>query len=398
MKKKTAYIVSRFPTVSETFILHEIIELRKLGMEIVVFPLIHENGSVIHPEVETIASKVHYTDIFSLTTIIDHFFWIYKNPKTYVKTFIQVFVINLRSLKFLSRAVAVMLQSAQIARKIEEMGIDSIHAHSATHATLMAYIIWKLTGIPYSFTAHSTDIYFNQTMLREKVRQSKFVVTISEYNRNFLLQKYPDISRKKIKVVHCGVNASMYQSESEQKLSSSFNIICVARLEKIKGHKYLIDALAQLKIQNIDFRCFLVGDGELRHQIQAQINRLNLITTVVILGFKTHQQVVELLSQVDIFVLPSLSEGIPVAAMEAMAAGLPVIATSVSGVPELVVDGVTGLLVPSQNSAELAKAFIKLHNSQELRHKLGKAGQSKVNNEFSIQKSTSLLYDIFQNE
>jgi colanic acid/amylovoran biosynthesis glycosyltransferase len=190
----------------------------------------------------------------------------------------------------------------------------------------------------------------------------------------------------------------MYQSESEQKLSSSFNIICVARLEKIKGHKYLIDALAQLKIQNIDFRCFLVGDGELRHQIQAQINRLNLITTVVILGFKTHQQVVELLSQVDIFVLPSLSEGIPVAAMEAMAAGLPVIATSVSGVPELVVDGVTGLLVPSQNSDELAKAFIKLHNSQELRHKLGKAGQSKVNNEFSIQKSTSLLYDIFQNE
>ncbi len=398
MTKKTAYIVSRFPTVSETFILYEIIELRKLGMEIEVFPLIHEKETVTHPDVEKIVSNVHYTKIFSLSIIRDHIYWIIKNPKNYIKTLFQVFTMNVQSLKFLSRAIVLMLLSAQVARRIEEMGIVSIHAHAATHPTLMAYIVWRLTGIPYSFTAHSTDIYFNQTMLGEKIRKSRFVVTISEYNKKFLLNKYIDVSKEKIKIVHCGINSSIYQKKSILEPLKSFQIICVARLEKIKGHKYLIDALAQLKAQSIDFRCSLVGDGELRQNVQEQINQLKLSDTVTILGFKTHGQVVELLSQADVFVLSSLSEGIPVAAMEAMAASLPVVATAVSGVPELVGDNKTGILVPSQNSAELARALLKLYNNPNLGIKMGIAGRAKVTTEFSIQNSALALYDILQSD
>ncbi len=398
MTKKTAYIVSRFPTVSETFILYEIIELRKLGMEIEVFPLIHEKGTVTHPDVEKIASNVHYTKIFSLSIIRDHLYWIIKNPINYIKTLFQVFTMNMQSLKFLSRAIVLMLSSAQVARRIEEMGMASIHAHAATHPTLMAYIVWRLTGIPYSFTAHSTDIYFNQTMLGEKIRKSRFVVTISEYNKKFLLNKYIDVSKEKIKIVHCGINSSIYQKKGPPKPLRPFQIICVARLEKIKGHKYLIDALAQLKAQSIDFRCSLVGDGELRQNIQEQINQLKLSDTVTILGFKTHDQVVKLLSQADVFVLSSLSEGIPVAAMEAMAASLPVVATAVSGVPELVGDNKTGILVPSQNSAELAGALLKLYNNPNLGIKMGIAGSAKVTTEFSIQNSALALYDILQSD
>lgn len=398
MTKKTAYIVSRFPTVSETFILYEIIELHKLGMEIEVFPLIHEKGTISHPDVDKIVSNVHYTKILSLSILRDHLYWIIKNPKNYLKTLFQVFIMNVRSLKFLSRAIVVMLSSAQVARRIEEMGMDSIHAHAATHPTLMAYIVWKLTGIPYSFTAHSTDIYFNQTMLGEKIQKSRFVVTISEYNKIFLLNKYVNIPKEKIKIVHCGINSSIYKKKSIRKTSTPFQVICVARLEKIKGHKYLIDALAQLKTQNIDFRCSLVGDGELRQNVQDQIDRLNLNDTVTILGFKTHDQVVELLSQADVFVLSSLSEGIPVAAMEAMAASLPVVATAVSGVPELVGNNKTGILVPSQNSAELAEALLTLYNNRDLGIEMGIAGRAKVMTEFSIQNSALALYDILQSD
>ena len=162
--------------------------------------------------------------------------------------------------------------------------------------------------------------------------------------------------------------------------------------------RYLIDALAQLKTQNIDFRCSLVGDGELRQNVQDQIDRLNLNDTVTILGFKTHDQVVELLSQADVFVLSSLSEGIPVAAMEAMAASLPVVATAVSGVPELVGNNKTGILVPSQNSAELAEALLTLYNNRDLGIEMGIAGRAKVMTEFSIQNSALALYDILQSD
>jgi colanic acid/amylovoran biosynthesis glycosyltransferase len=398
MKKKIAYIVSRFPTVSETFILYEIIELQKFGVEIDIFPLIHQQESVIHAEVELLTPQVHYISFFSLSAIRDHLFWFHKTPTIYIQTLLGVILKNMRSIKFLSRALIVILLSAQFARRIEELGIEHIHAHSATHPTLMAYIIWRLTRIPYSFTAHSTDIYFNQTMLSEKIDHASFVATISEYNRNFLQNTYPNIPVGKIKIIHCGIDPAKFQKKTKQGISNSFNIICVARLEKIKGHIYLIEACALLKAQNVDFNCYLVGDGELHSQVQEQINRLNLIHAVKILGFQPHEQVVDLLAQADILVLPSISEGIPVSAMEAMATGIPVIATSVTGVPELVEDGVTGLLVPSQNSRALFEALLKLCNSKKLRLLMGKAGREKVIKEFNLQNSAAALYNIFINE
>jgi glycosyltransferase involved in cell wall biosynthesis len=259
----------------------------------------------------------------------------------------------------------------------------------------MAYIVSSLTGIPYSFTAHSSDIYFNQTMLGEKIQHASFVATISEYNRTFLQNIYPNISAGKIKVVHCGVDPAKFQ-KPVQRISNPFNIICVGRLEKVKGHKYLIEACAQLKAQNVDFSCYLVGDGEMHSQIQQQIDHLNLVDQVKILGFQPHQQVVELLAEADVLIQPSISEGIPVAVMEGMATGIPVVATSVTGVPELVIDGTTGLLVPSQDSMALTEAILKLYKFPELRKQLGKSGQTKVIEDFNLQHSATMLYKIFQ--
>lgn len=395
MKKKIAYIISRFPTVSETFILYEMIELTKLGMEIDIFPLIHQKGSVIHSEVETIAHKVHYPALFSLNTLRDHFFWFRKKPGIYLQTIIQALVKNLRSLKFLSRAIVVILLAAQAARKIDELGIQHIHAHSATHPTLMAYIVWRLTGVPYSFTAHSSDIYFNKTMLSEKISRACFVVTISNYNVDFLKGISPDMPMAKTHVIHCGIDTAKFRMEPVKHLDRSFNIICVGRLEKIKGHQYLIEACAQLKARNIDFHCYLVGDGELQSEVQEEIKRLDLDHQVELLGFQTHDKVIDLLGQVDVLVLPSLSEGIPVAVMEGMASGLPIVATAVTGVPELVEHGVTGLLVPSKDSLALAEALVTLCHSPELRLQMGKAGRKKVLNEFNLQNSAKELYEVF---
>jgi len=396
MKKKIAYIVSRFPTISETFILYEIIELQKFGVEIDIFPLIHQKGSIVHTDVKTLTPRVHYTDYFSWSTIQAHWYWINKSPRTYVQTIWQAIAKNLRSIKFLSRALIVILLSAPVARRIESLDIERIHAHSATHPTLMAHMIWSLTGIPYSFTAHSSDIFFNQTMLSEKIAHASFVATISEYNRNFLHSTFPSIPAGKIRVIHCGIDPTKFPDKPLQRSSNSFNLICVARLEKIKGHQYLIEACAQLKAQNVDFQCYLVGDGELQSRIQEQINHLDLIRMVKILGYQPHQLVIKLLTQADVLVLPSISEGIPVAVMEGMAAGLPVVATAVTGVPELVEDGVSGFLVPPQNSTALTDALLKLYSSPQLRIELGQMGRKKVVREFNLQHSAETLYKAFQ--
>jgi colanic acid/amylovoran biosynthesis glycosyltransferase len=396
MKKKIAYILSRFPTVSETFILYEMIELGRLGVEIEIFPLIHEIGPVTHPEVNALLPRVHYARYFSPDTIRDHLFWLRKKPKTYFETMLRVIAKNFWSPKFLSRAIVVLLLSARTARKIEQLDIELIHAHSATHPTLMAYIVCSLTGIPYSFTAHSSDIYFNQTMLGEKIEHASFVATISEYNRAFLKSIHPNIPTDKIKVIHCGIDPAKFQKNHVERSSKSLTIICVGRLEKVKGQKYLIETCAQLKERNIDFRCYLVGDGELQSQIQRQINQLDLADFVKILGFQPHHKVVDLLRQADILVLPSISEGIPVAIMEAMASGIPVVATSVTGVPELVEDSVTGLLVPSRNSSALTDAILRLYKSPELRLQMGESGRQKVFKDFNLQRSAVMLQNSFQ--
>jgi colanic acid/amylovoran biosynthesis glycosyltransferase len=394
MKKKIAYIISRFPTVSETFILYEMLELTRLGMDIDVFPLIHQPGSVVHTEVAAIAPKVHYYKYLSLNTIRDHSYWFRAKPKTYLQTIAHALLQNVRSPKFFSRAVIVVLLSARFARKIKELEIQHIHAHAATHPTLMAYIVSRLTDVPYSFTAHSSDIYFNQTMLGEKIRQACFVVTISKYNVDFLNKNFPDISLGKLYVIHCGIDPAKFKMRTEKRASGPIRVICVGRLETIKGLPYLIEACARLKSQNVDFLCQLVGDGELQSRIQKDIQRLGLERNVELLGFQTHDKVVDLLNQADVLVLPSLSEGIPVAVMEGMASSLPVVATAVTGVPELVQEGVTGFLVPSRDSQALSHAIAALARSPELRLSMGKAGREKVVREFNLQNSAAELYRV----
>ncbi|MFT3894515.1 MAG: glycosyltransferase [Anaerolineales bacterium] len=222
-------------------------------------------------------------------------------------------------------------------------------------------------------------------------------MTISNYNVNFLQGVAPSAAITPVHVVHCGIDSAKFKVDTDKQRSELFKIICVGRLETIKGHQYLIEACSQLKAEHINFRCYLVGDGELSSRIQQEINRLGLASYVEMLGFQTHDKVAALLNEVDLLVLPSLSEGIPVAVMEGMAAGLPIVATAVTGVPELVENGVTGILVPSKDSAALAEAIRTLSLSPELRIQMGRAGRKKVLNEFSLQKSASELYNVLAN-
>ncbi|MBC8160024.1 MAG: glycosyltransferase [Roseiflexaceae bacterium] len=402
--KKIAYLMSRFPKISETFILYEILELQRLGMQVEIFPLLRETAPVMHSEARALVERAHYTNILTKEVLQAQRYWLRRQPAAYLHAWVQAIRGNASSPKSLSRALVVVPQAALFAQRMVELGVSHLHAHWATHPALAAYVVGLLTGLPYSFTAHADDIYVERPMLDEKIRRAHFVVTISEYNKRFLSELYGEAAASKIAVVHCGVDSSIFTPRAPAPSNSLFTIVCVARLEQKKGHTYLVEACAQLKAQGLSFRCMLVGDGEERPQIESQIKRLGLEDTVILLGQQPRSRVAELLAEADVMVLPSVTtakgrqEGIPVALMEALATELPVVASAISGIPELVEDGHTGLLVPERDPTALATALARLHSNPELGRRLGAAGRIKVQREFDLQRNTATLHHMFTHD
>lgn len=396
MKRKVAYIMSRFPKVTETFILYEILALKGMGLEIEIFPLVRQRETVEHPEVRSLMPYVHYYTLLSWAVVAAQLYWLGRSPRTYLQTWAQVIRGNFRSPKFLSRALVTMPMAALFAREMQGLGIEHVHAHWATHPALAAFVIKQLTGISYSVTAHAHDIYVEQTMLEEKLSAAEFVTTISEYNQHFLQDLYPELNKPT--VIHCGIDVERFKPLAQRGSNEPFTIICVASLEEKKGHRYLLEALALLMTEEIPIRCIVVGEGETRPEIEAQIASLGLQNVVSLLGRQTQQRVRELLSHADVMVLPSVvtakgkKEGIPVVLMEAMAMEVPVVATAISGIPELVADNHTGLLVPERDAAKLADAISRLFQDPALCRRLAANGRAWVVEEFNLDENAKRLF------
>jgi colanic acid/amylovoran biosynthesis glycosyltransferase len=402
--KKIAYLMSRFPKISETFILYEILEIERTGMRVEIFPLVHEHESIAHPEAQALVDRAHYTRLLSLGVLAVQFYWLFRRPRAYLRVWWDALQGNLSSPKFLIRAAAIVPQAALAARQMELCGVKHVHAHFATHPALAAYVIRKLTGLTYSITAHAHDIYVERPMLGEKIHEASFVVAISEYNKQLLRDLYGVDAARKTTVIHCGIDPGVFQPRPAKTQQGPFTMVCVASLQDYKGHPYLVDACAELKVQGVDFRCLCIGEGEDRPQIEAQIARLGLQNEVQLLGQQPRGRVSEILAQADVVVLPSVvtpsgkKEGIPVALMEALATELPVVATAISGIPELVEHNRTGLLVPERDAHALAAALLQLYRNPALGERLGAAGRVKVLSEFDLLRNASALYRLLSQD
>lgn len=395
--------MTKFPTITETFVLYEILELERLGLSVEIFPVMREVDTAFHPEAQALVERAHYQKFFAWRTLADQFHWLIKRPLRFLKTWVTVVVGNLASPKFLGRTLAVTPLAMSWARKVQALDIEHVHAHFATHAATIGYVIHQLTDVPYSITAHAHDIYVDRSMLVTKLRAAAFIVTISDHNRRLLEALYGPTVASKVHVIHCGVDTNLFEPAPAPDENELLTIVCVAGLREMKGQRYLVEACRILKAQGVGFECLLVGEGEGRPLLEDMIARYDLAGQVMLLGAKPRPEVSEIVQNCDIFVLPSVilksgkMEGIPVSLMEAMAAGKPVISTEISGIPELIEHQRTGLLIPEHDAEALAAAIMHLAEDTSLRQAYGAFGRQHVLNEFDLEKNTHQLFSLFAN-
>lgn len=266
----------------------------------------------------------------------------------------------------------------------------------------MAYVAAELTGIPWSFTLHRWDIAENN-MLKAKAESAIFVRCISEDGKKEVLNLIGQNFATKVQLVHMGVFLHALTAK-ESKGSERLIIACPANFVPVKGHRFLIEACALLREKGInEFQCLFIGDGPLEAEIRRLIAHHGLEGVVSLVGRLPHEELMRMYrnGEVDVVVLPSIltdtgeKEGIPVALMEAMAYGIPVVSTNVGGIPELLSNG-AGLVVQDKDALQLARALETLAIDPKLARKIGERGRLKVEGKFNLRKNAASLELLFK--
>jgi glycosyltransferase involved in cell wall biosynthesis len=246
-----------------------------------------------------------------------------------------------------AKALLHALMGAGYAVRLEGQQVGHIHVHHGFSASWIAMIAARLLGIDFSMTLHGSDLLLHRAYLDVKLRHCSFCLTISEYNRRFLVTHYPGVDATKILIARLGVEipeTAVSEISVCRKESEPFRMLTVGRLHPVKDHAFLVRACARLQEQGLDFRCEIAGDGPERHRLESLIREFGLENEVTLLGHTSLEHMDALYRHADLVVLTSRSEGIPLVLMEAMARGKLVLAPAITGIPELVISGTTGFL------------------------------------------------------
>lgn len=402
---KVAYIMSRFPKLTETFILYEMLAMQQQGIQVEVYPLLRERGEIMHPEAVQFVEAAHFQPFISSPIVRANLHFLWKNPFVYLKTLWDLLRSNWGSFNFFTGVIGIFPKTVLFAYRMRADNVQHVHAHFASHPAAAGFIIHRLVGIPYSFTAHGSDLHRDRHMLREKVAEAAFVAAISEYNKELIISECRGNYREKVNVVHCGVDTEVFRARSHEtpyeKGENPYMILCVGTLHEVKGQAYLIEACRQLQERGFNFECHFVGDGPDKKSLTDLVEQAGLSDKVRFAGSLTRTEIARLLLDADVLTAPSVPtsdgrrEGIPVVLMEAMGSGVPVVASDLSGIPELVNDQLTGLLVPPRDATSLANALERYLKDPDLRRRLGRAGREKVVGDFDLNKNAARLAQYF---
>lgn len=398
-----AVVVSRFPVATQTFVLRELDELERQGVRVLLVALRRGRDELVHPAARPWMERALRPALASPHLLLENLRLLLGRPRLYLGTLLRLVWAARRRPRTVPGILAVFPAAVWLAARLRSEGVSHVHAHFASYASVAAHVASTLSRhlgdpIPYSVTVHGSDLFLSRGELGGRLAGAAFVRSISRYNARFLERRLEEggvrVDRARLPVIHCGVDPTAYRRRPRPPLAAGdrpASLLCVASLMPHKGLTHLVDAVARLRRSGLDVRCDVVGTGPMRPQLLRRIREAGLEGRVRLLGARTEAQVAEALAASDLFLLPSQvapdgrREGIPVSLMEAMAAGLPVVATRLTGIPELVVDGETGRLVEPGDAEGLATAVSELLANPDRASRLGAAAQEKIRAEFSLE-------------
>lgn len=354
--RAVCYVLKSFPEPSETFIAEEIFSVMDRGVKVLILSMYDGTTSVIHPVAQRVLDGAVLARIGA------------ANRSEVMKAFGQLLLRSpIRSLKTFFKALRhpqrwMYFQALPAALRCVEEGSEFIHSHYADVNFLYAEKISEWLGVPFGVTTHRYDILDDPIELnsaKNALKAAGLVVTISEYNRQHMSRKY-EMPASDVQIVHCGIDLGRfaYGSKKAREPGQPLRLVNVGRLVHIKAQDVLLQALAVVRGRGRSVVLDVVGGGELHAELLALAATLGVADIATFHGAQPEQVVKQMLSEADLFVLSSRSEGLPVACIEALATGTPVLATRIFGIPELIEHQVSGLLVPVEDPAALADAIL----------------------------------------
>ncbi len=394
--QRIAYFAEIFPSKSETWIHHEVDELRRLGWDVRVF--------ATHPRPADVANELRYLQSYTV--------YLPEQPKRIGGAIKRVFDrrLLLPVLRGLLTDTPRLRHKVQVLRDILYTGLlfdevqrfapDMLFAHFAGTRTNLAVFHSLLSGLPYGFKMHAADVFTRVGLLRLKCKRAAWIGTISNFNLTFLKRVNPEVDFSKLTIHKCGLPLDMFAYAPKKQTSVPKRMVAVGRMVRTKGFDTLIKASHELRQRGIDHHLKIIGDGPQRPELERLIESLGLHDTVRLPGYCSPHEVQTALAEADAFVLPvgwdpilKIPEGVPVALMEAMAVGIPVVSGKTAGVPELITDGITGFLANPGDPSDLAEVVTRLFSlSNEDRGALTLAARQRIVSEHDIAALTRDLH------
>lgn len=362
-----AYLANQFPADVEPYVSAEIDELRRRGANVIAGSARAVGITQLKSKKESSAREILSLRPLRIGILLRALVLVLRRWQCISGLLVRVLFRGNELLRQRFKALSHTALGAYYAALLEQKKVNHIHVHHGYFAAWVAMVTARLLGIGYSLTLHGSDLLLGAAYLDTKLQNCSFCITISDYNRNYLLEQFPHIDSRKILVCRLGVNVpDSTCPRPTPKPGNPLTMVAVGRLHPVKDHAFLLRACSCLRDQKIDFRCLIAGEGPERARLESVIRENQLQQKIRLLGHVNPLELDALYQQADVVVLTSRSEGIPLVLMEAMALGKIVLAPAITGIPEIVIPGKTGFLFAPGDIDNFVAKIVFLHRVMQL--------------------------------
>jgi glycosyltransferase involved in cell wall biosynthesis len=395
---KLAYLLSEYPTLGHTYLLREVRQLRELGWDIQTISVRQpgKRPSPLSPaESEELGSTWYILGSGSFAYLKSHAVTFASRPARYLRGLATAWRFGRFHPRQTLLATAYFVEAVCAGYRLRQAGITHVHS---VYSTTIALILTKVFDVNLSMTLHGPAEFTDPEgfAIREKVRAAQLVCSISYFGKSQIMLWSSRADWHKLEVTPLGVDMSGWAAAAFRERPAPFELISVGRLVEIKGYPLLLEAVAQLRGQGRDVRLTLAGDGPDRSSLEAQARQLGIADRVVFAGWKDQTALRELYLNSDLCVLSSFAEGVPVVLMEAMATGVPCVAPCINGIPELIRDGIDGLLFTASDVQGMVSAIGKLIDDPALRHRMAESAPLLVADKYNLRTNVLHLSGLFK--